>query len=98
MEFVRPTLKKQKTRTKKMTIETLVNSNPFFDEKNPITYKVFLQRRPDLSQEEKDYYNNLIKDLEEEQRDERDENNERLRPASVILQEMNKPVEIKVIE
>ena len=62
--------KKQPVRANKVTLENIMKANDFFDEKNPITYKLYLQRRPDLSPEEVEHYKELISTLEREQKEE----------------------------
>ena len=47
----------------KCTLEGLKRLNPMFNEYNPVTYSIYLQSRPDLPEEEKAYYQELIKRL-----------------------------------
>lgn len=71
--------KKSCSKTNKVTLENIMKSNAFFDEKNPITYKLFLKKRPDLSQEEVEHYTNLIYELETETQEEMQYTNDKMR-------------------
>jgi hypothetical protein len=61
----------------------------FFDETNPITYKIFLQKRPDLDAEERNYYLDLIDQLEQKAEADRAEINGMMRDSRVVFAEMN---------
>jgi len=73
----------------KITLEDLKKTCNFFDETNPITYKIFLQRRPDLDAEEVAYYKDLIEQLEEKAEEDRAEINGIMRDSRIVFAEMN---------
>tara|TARA_R110000850_G_scaffold173445_1_gene299079 strand:- start:508 stop:813 length:306 start_codon:yes stop_codon:yes gene_type:complete len=82
-------LKKGKERKqRKITLEDIKKSCNFFDETNPVTYKIFLQHRPDLDSEEREYYLDLIVQLEEKAEEDRLEINGMLRDSRVVFAEM----------
>ncbi len=72
----------------KITLEDLKKTCNFFDETNPITYKIFLQRRPDLDAEEVAYYKDLIQQLEEKAEQDRAEINSTMRDSRLVFAEM----------
>lgn len=82
--------KDQRRRKKqpKITLEDLKKTCNFFDETNPITYKIFLQRRPDLDAEEVAYYEDLIQQLEQKAEEDREEINSTMRDSRIVFAEM----------
>ena len=72
----------------KITLEDLKKTCNFFDETNPITYKIFLQRRPDLDAEEVAYYEDLIQQLEEKAEEDRAEIYSTMRDSREVFAEM----------
>lgn len=80
-------LRKQPKRTSKVTLEQIMSINPFFDEKNPITYKMFLLKRPDLSSAEVKYYTDLIQDLEMDMQEEIHYANIKMRDCRLVFAE-----------
>ena len=72
----------------KITLEDLKKTCNFFDETNPITYKIFLQRRPDLDAEEVAYYEDLIQQLEQKAEEDRAEVNSTMRDSRLVFAEM----------
>jgi hypothetical protein len=80
---------RRKNLPKKITLDDLKKACNFFDETNPITYKIFLQKRPDLDAEERNYYLDLIDQLEQKAEADRAEINGMMRDSRVVLAEMN---------
>lgn len=72
----------------KITLEDIKKTCNFFDETNPITYKIFLQRRPDLDAEEVAYYEDLIQQLEQKAEEDRAEINSTMRDSRLVFAEM----------
>lgn len=72
----------------KITLEDLKKTCNFFDETNPITYKIFLQKRPDLDAEEVAYYEDLIQQLEQKAEEDRAEINSTMRDSQLVFAEM----------
>tara|TARA_R110000764_G_scaffold171400_1_gene258256 strand:- start:1140 stop:1445 length:306 start_codon:yes stop_codon:yes gene_type:complete len=72
----------------KITLEDIKKTCNFFDETNPITYKIFLQKRPDLEAEEVAYYEDLIQQLEQKAEDDREEINSTMRDSRLVFAEM----------
>lgn len=83
---------RRKNLPKKITLEDLKKACNFFDETNPITYKIFLQKRPDLDAEERNYYLDLIDQLEQKAEADRAEINGMMRDSRVVLAEMNSSI------
>ena len=81
---------RRKKLPKKITLEDLKKACNFFDETNPITYKIFLQKRPDLDAEEVAYYEDLIQQLEEKAEEDREEINSTMRDSRIVFAEMEK--------
>ena len=83
-------IKDQQRRKKqpKITLEDIKKTCNFFDETNPITYKIFLQKRPDLEAEEVAYYEDLIQQLEQKAEDDREEINSTMRDSRLVFAEM----------
>tara|TARA_R110002049_G_scaffold86745_1_gene220252 strand:+ start:196 stop:504 length:309 start_codon:yes stop_codon:yes gene_type:complete len=81
--------KKKKNLPKKITLEDLKKACNFFDETNPITYKIFLQKRPDLDDEEVAYYKDLIEQLEQKAEEDRAEINSTMRDSREVFAEMH---------
>ena len=79
---------RRKNLPKKITLEDLKKACNFFDETNPITYKIFLQKRPDLDADERNYYLDLIDQLEQKAEADRAEINGMMRDSRVVLAEM----------
>ena len=52
----------------KLTLEGLKKMCNYLDEENPASYEIFLKYRPDLPQNEVDYYKNIIETLKENNR------------------------------
>tara|TARA_R110002153_G_scaffold91729_2_gene223309 strand:+ start:300 stop:599 length:300 start_codon:yes stop_codon:yes gene_type:complete len=73
----------------KITLEDIKKTCNFFDETNPITYKIFLQKRPDLEAEEVAYYEDLIQQLEQKAEDDREEINSTMRDSRLVFAEMD---------
>ena len=48
----------------KCTLEGLEKVSPYLNKNNAETYKIFLASRPDLGETVKEYYLNLIKNIE----------------------------------
>jgi len=85
-EFFVP-LRKQPKRSTKVTLEQIMRINPFFDEKNPITYKMFLLKRPDLPSDEVTHYTDLIRDLEMDMAEEIHYANIKMRDCRLVFAE-----------
>ena len=49
----------------KCTIEKLLRLNPYLTKSTPELYKIFLAQRPDLSDDVKNHYLNIIQKLED---------------------------------
>tara|TARA_R110000796_G_scaffold47022_1_gene113364 strand:+ start:209 stop:517 length:309 start_codon:yes stop_codon:yes gene_type:complete len=79
---------RRKKQPPKITLEDIKKTCNFFDETNPITYKIFLQKRPDLEAEEVAYYEDLIQQLEEKAEDDREEINSTMRDSRLVFAEM----------
>lgn len=50
------------------TIEKIQRLSPYLTKKSPELYKIYLAKRPDLGDTVKEYYLDLIKKLEDEER------------------------------
>jgi hypothetical protein len=83
--------KDQQRRNKqpKVTLEDIKKTCNFFDETNPVTYKIYLQKRPDLDAEEREYYLDLIQQLEAKADEDRAEINGIMRDSREVFAEMN---------
>lgn len=83
--------KDQQRRNKqpKITLEDIKKTCNFFDETNPVTYKIYLQKRPDLDAEEREYYLDLIQQLEAKADEDRAEINGIMRDSREVFAEMN---------
>ena len=83
--------KDQQRRNKqpKVTLEDIKKTCNFFDETNPVTYKIYLQKRPDLDDEEREYYLDLIQQLEAKADEDRAEINGMMRDSREVFAEMN---------
>mgnify|MGYP003624528786 FL=1 len=83
--------KDQQRRNKqpKVTLESIKKTCNFFDETNPVTYKIYLQKRPDLDDEEREYYLDLIQQLEAKADEDRAEINGMMRDSREVFAEMN---------
>jgi len=83
--------KDQQRRNKqpKITLEDIKKACNFFDETNPVTYKIYLQKRPDLDDEEVVYYKDLIEQLELKAEEDRVEINGLMRDSRVVFAEMD---------
>lgn len=91
-EFDRDNLARILTKRKKqpkVTLEDIKKTCNFFDETNPVTYKIFLQKRPDLDDEEREYYLDLIQQLEAKADEDRAEINGIMRDSREVFAEMN---------
>lgn len=53
--------------TPKLTLQHLQRISPLLTENNYMTYQLFLQCRPDLSDDERAYYEERMKELKEEE-------------------------------
>ena len=80
--------KDKERKQRKITLEDIKKSCNFFDETNPVTYKIFLQRRPDLDDEEREYYLDLIVQLQEKAEEDRLEINGMMRDSKIVYAEM----------
>ena len=81
-------LNKEKKKPK-VTLEDIKKACSFFDETNPVTYKIYLQKRPDLDDEEVVYYKDLIEQLELKAEEDRVEINGLMRDSRVVFAEMD---------
>lgn len=83
--------KDQQRRNKqpKVTLEDIKKTCNFFDETNPVTYKIYLQKRPDLDAEEREYYLDLIQQLEAKADEDRAEINGIMRDSREVFAEMD---------
>lgn len=83
--------KDQQRRNKqpKVTLEDIKKTCNFFDETNPVTYKIYLQKRPDLDAEEREYYLDLIQQLEAKADEDRAEINGTMRDSREVFAEMD---------
>ncbi len=91
-EFDRDNLARILTKRKKqpkITLEDIKKTCNFFDETNPVTYKIYLQKRPDLDDEEVAYYKDLIQQLEAKVDEDRAEINGIMRDSREVFAEMN---------
>jgi len=91
-EFDRDNLARILTKRKKqpkITLEDIKKTCNFFDETNPVTYKIYLQKRPDLDDEEVAYYKDLIEQLEAKVEEDRAEINGIMRDSREVFAEMN---------
>ena len=91
-EFDRDNLARILTKRKKqpkITLEDIKKTCNFFDETNPVTYKIYLQKRPDLDDEEVAYYKDLIQQLEAKADEDREEINGIMRDSREVFAEMN---------
>jgi hypothetical protein len=52
----------------KCTIEKLLRLNPYLTKSTPELYKIFLAQRPDLSDDVKNHYLNIIQKLEDREK------------------------------
>lgn len=80
--------KQRRNKQPKITLEDLKKTCNFFDETNPITYKIYLQKRPDLDAEEVAYYKDLIEQLEAKAEEDRLEINSTMRDSRIVFGEM----------
>ena len=55
---------------KEITLANIMKQYSFFDEKNPATYKLYIMRNPNLSTEEREYYERVGEFFEGERQDE----------------------------
>ena len=83
--------KDQQRRNKqpKVKLEDIKKTCNFFDETNPVTYKIYLQKRPDLDDEEVAYYKDLIQQLEAKADEDRAEINGTMRDSREVFAEMD---------
>tara|TARA_R110000803_G_scaffold120051_2_gene188255 strand:+ start:191 stop:484 length:294 start_codon:yes stop_codon:yes gene_type:complete len=81
--------KDKERKQRKITLEDIKKSCNFFDETNPVTYKIFLQRRPDLDDEEREYYLDLIVQLQEKAEEDRLEINGMMRDSRLVFADMD---------
>ena len=81
-------LNKEKKKKPKVTLESIKMACNFFDETNPVTYKIFLQKRDDLDDEEREYYLDLIRQLETKAEEDRLEINGMMRDSKIVYAEM----------
>ena len=81
--------KDKERKQRKITLEDIKKSCNFFDETNPVTYKIFLQKRQDLDDEEVAYYKDLIVQLEEKAEEDRLEINGIMRDSRIVFAEMD---------
>ena len=91
-EFDRDNLARILTKRKKqpkITLEDIKKTCNFFDETNPVTYKIYLQKRPDLDDEEVAYYKDLIQQLEAKADEDREEINGIMRDSREVFAEMD---------
>ena len=79
----------RKKKQPKVTLEDIKKTCNFFDETNPVTYKIYLQKRPDLDAEEVAYYKDLIQQLEAKAEDDRAEINGIMRDSREVFAEMD---------
>ena len=75
--------KDKERKQRKITLEDIKKSCNFFDETNPVTYKIFLQRRPDLDDED------LIVQLQEKAEEDRLEINGMMRDSRLVFADMD---------
>lgn len=78
----------------KCTLEGLKRVNPMFNEYNPVTYTIYLQSRQDLPNEERLYYEELIKRLVSKEKQLVEEAIKTMKTREEIKEE---PVEIKFL-
>jgi len=57
----------------------------FFDENNPATYKLYIMKNPNLSTEEREYYERVAEFMETERQDEMNQIRGRMRDRDVVM-------------
>jgi len=70
---------------KEITLTSLMKQYSFFDEKNPATYKLYIMKNPELSTEEREYYERVGEFMEGERQDEMNQLRGRLRDRDVVM-------------
>ena len=55
---------------KTITLTSIMKQYSFFDENNPATYKLYIMKNPDLSTEEREYYERVTEFMEGEREEE----------------------------
>ena len=70
---------------KEITLANIMKQYSFFDENNPATYKLYIMKNPNLSTEEREYYERVWEFLETQRQDEMNQIRGRLRDRDVVM-------------
>ena len=70
---------------KEITLANIMKQYSFFDENNPATYKLYIMKNPNLSTEEREYYERVWEFMETERQDEMNLIRGRLRDRDVVM-------------
>tara|TARA_B110000285_G_scaffold105177_1_gene119719 strand:+ start:390 stop:674 length:285 start_codon:yes stop_codon:yes gene_type:complete len=70
---------------KEITLANIMKQYSFFDENNPATYKLYIMKNPNLSTEEREYYERVSEFMETERQDEMNLIRGRLRDRDVVM-------------
>ena len=70
---------------KEITLANIMKQYSFFDENNPATYKLYIMKNPNLSTEEREYYERVSEFMEGERQDEMNQIRGILRDRDVVM-------------
>ena len=70
---------------KEITLANIMKQYSFFDENNPATYKLYIMKNPNLSTEEREYYERVSEFMETERQDEMNQIRGILRDRDVVM-------------
>ena len=70
---------------KEITLANIMKQYSFFDENNPATYKLYIMKNPNLSTEEREYYERVWEFLETQRQDEMNQIRGILRDRDVVM-------------
>ncbi len=70
---------------KEITLANIMKQYSFFDENNPATYKLYIMKNPNLSTEEREYYERVSDFMETQRQDEMNQIRGILRDRDVVM-------------
>ena len=70
---------------KEITLANIMKQYSFFDENNPATYKLYIMKNPNLSTEEREYYERVSEFMETQRQDEMNQIRGILRDRDVVM-------------
>ena len=70
---------------KEITLANIMKQYSFFDENNPATYKLYIMKNPNLSTEEREYYERVWEFMETQRQDEMNQIRGILRDRDVVM-------------